>query len=164
MKCHHLETLSTKHSAWNHTDSTTNIDAILIPGCAKFQWNMRKSHDWPFVAASTVVSGRTETWRSGRIFSCVVACFSFRFRSVFRAAAMSSKRLSKHFFFFDCRDFEVLPRCLALHSKLIAPALTHGTSEEFWHRMKHGSFSCVVVECLVTFTQLNKAQCGSQWH
>lgn len=28
--------------------------------------------------------------------------------------------------------------------------------------MKHGSFSCVMVECLVTFNQLNKAQRGSQ--
>lgn len=75
-----------------------------ISECAKLQRNMRKTHYWLFVSAlwllhvqSKPLLFQRELKHGGLATFSVVACFSFRFRSVFRAA-MSFKCLSKHFF------------------------------------------------------------------
>lgn len=66
----------------------------------------------------------TETWMTSPIFSGDVACFSFRFWSVFRAAAVSSKCLSKHVF---------LWRFLILAKVFTSVLLTNCSCTDPWH-------------------------------
>lgn len=137
LKCHHLATLGTLDFAfnlkphWFNNKHWRNPDFRACKAPVEYEEEALVAFCFCFVTTAsllqtTVVSGRSETWKAGYIFSCVVACFSFRFRSEFGAAAVSSKCLSKPFFLW-------LPRFWSPAKVFSSVQLTNCCCTHPWH-------------------------------
>ncbi len=91
--------------------------------CAEFMWNMRKRHYWLFVSALWLLRLQSKPLLfQGELKHGGLATFSAGLLHVSHLDSDQCSELQclpnafQNIFFFDCQDFEVLPRCLALHS------------------------------------------------